>query len=120
MRGAQGGAEPPGRKKENYEPHKRDCYCSTRLRAVTVSFRKRIDVDCLFAGNRYRPSRGTLEMLRKVARQMEVDFDFVGGGITLRRRTQRAAELARVCEYGVSRQIGDCPKCNPPHKTPIR
>lgn len=34
--------------------------------------------------------------------------------------TPRAAELAGVCEHGVSRQIGDCPKCNPPHKSPIR
>ena len=36
------------------------------------------------------------------------------------RLTPVAAELATVCEHGVSRQIGDCPKCNPPHKAPIR
>lgn len=74
-----------------------------------VNFRDEWDVGYSMHGRQYRPSFGALEMLRKVARQMEVDFDFVGGSITLRRRTPHAPDAANtVAEGGCS---CGCPSC---------
>jgi hypothetical protein len=53
-----------------------------------VIFRDEVDVENKLSGKAYQPSYAALEILRRVARKMEVDFDFWHGSTTLRPRQE--------------------------------